>query len=149
MTQSPAAELGEFLSYLKRRSNRSYEWIGRRVNAGRSTVQRYCVGDSVPAEFAILERIARLCGAANDEIAQLFGLWIRARREGGGGPDGGNADGSRKPETAPDTEPETEIALPAARFEAVPSGWPIWNHRRRLLPGDPATSDGGSRWPSS
>lgn len=74
----PSEELGDLLTELKQRSGRSYEWIGRKVNAGKSTVQRYCTGRSVPPEFGILERIARACGADNSEIARLFRLWERA-----------------------------------------------------------------------
>lgn len=77
-TASSSEELGELLSALKQRSGRSYEWIGRKVNAGRSTVQRYCTGQSVPVEFGTIERVARVCGADGDEIARLFRLWETA-----------------------------------------------------------------------
>ncbi len=89
-------ELGEYLADLKQRSGRSYEWIGRKVNAGKSTVQRYCTGYSVPAEFGTIERIARVCGANNDEVARLFRLWERALRAAVEGINRTTADTARK-----------------------------------------------------
>jgi hypothetical protein len=75
---SPSEGLSELLTELKKRSGHSYERIGRKVNAGKSTVQRYCAGHSIPPEFGTIERIARACGANSDEIARLFLLWERA-----------------------------------------------------------------------
>ncbi|MCK9903043.1 hypothetical protein CC117_19625 [Parafrankia colletiae] len=75
---SPSEELGELLAALKKRSGHNYEWLGRKVNASKSTVHRYCTGRSVPSEFGPLERIARTCGADSVEIAQLFRAWERA-----------------------------------------------------------------------
>lgn len=75
---SRSEDLGEFLTELKHRSGRSYEWIGKRVNASKSTVQRYCTGRSVPRQFGVIERIARVCGADADEVGRLFRLWERA-----------------------------------------------------------------------
>lgn len=71
-------ELGEFLTALKVRSGRSYEWIGKRTHTGKSTVQRYCTGQSVPPDFGTLERIARACGADTEDLARLFQHWERA-----------------------------------------------------------------------
>src|SRR5919204_2770037 len=71
-------ELGELLSELKARSGRSYQVIGRKVYTSKSTVQRYCTGSCVPREFAVIERIAQVCGATADEIARLSRLWAEA-----------------------------------------------------------------------
>lgn len=77
-SMSRPERLDDLLVDLKRRSGRSYEWIGRRANVGRSTVQRYCTGASVPQEFGVIEQIARACDADSDEIEQLFRLWRQA-----------------------------------------------------------------------
>lgn len=81
LRHSSSAELGETLMALKRRSGRSYEWIGRRVNLSKSAVHRLCAGQSVPTEFGRIEQVARACGAGADDIAQLFALWRQAIAE--------------------------------------------------------------------
>ena len=78
---SPSAELGDSLAELKRRSGRSYEWIGKRVNLSKSAVHRLCAGQSVPPEFGRIEQVARACGAGADDIAGLFALWRQAITE--------------------------------------------------------------------
>jgi hypothetical protein len=71
-------DLGDLLERLKVRSGRSYESIGRRVHASKSTVHRYCTGKSLPQEFALLERIGKACGAAPEEMVRLHRLWLAA-----------------------------------------------------------------------
>lgn len=71
-------ELGALLEALKRRSGQSYQQIGRCVSASKSTVYRYCTGQSVPPDFATIERIAKVCQADKAEMAALHRLWIQA-----------------------------------------------------------------------
>jgi len=82
VTTPASEELGEILTGLKERSGRSYAWIGTKVHAGKSTVQRYCTGQTVPPEFGMIERIARVCGADTAEVTRLFRLWELAVSSG-------------------------------------------------------------------
>ncbi|NUT95219.1 MAG: helix-turn-helix domain-containing protein [Saccharothrix sp.] len=79
MVASPRSrELGDRLEQLKLASGRSYEGIGRKVHLSKSAVHRYCTGASVPQEFAVVERIARACGASREELVRLHRAWLRA-----------------------------------------------------------------------
>ncbi|MER6139941.1 helix-turn-helix transcriptional regulator [Streptomyces sparsogenes] len=84
-------EFAESLRGLKDRSGRSYGALAARLHVSTSTLHRYCNGDAVPAEFAAVERFARLCGAGPEELIALHRRWIladAARRSpsGRGGP---------------------------------------------------------------
>ncbi|MGW1512113.1 helix-turn-helix domain-containing protein [Streptomyces sp. NPDC002394] len=63
---------------LKERDGRSYEALARRLGVSASTLHRYCSGAAVPEAFAVLGRLARLCGAGTDEIRELEEHWRRA-----------------------------------------------------------------------
>ncbi|MGX1885952.1 helix-turn-helix domain-containing protein [Streptomyces sp. NPDC055287] len=81
MGASREAEVEEFAERvrgLKERSDRSYGALARRLGVSASTLHRYCSGEAVPAHFAPVERLARLCGAAPQEMLQLHRLWILA-----------------------------------------------------------------------
>ncbi|WP_416979808.1 helix-turn-helix domain-containing protein [Streptomyces sp. T028] len=79
MAETPGdKEFSAALEELKRRSGRSYHWIGQQVNASKSTVYRYCAGHSVPRDFATVERLAKACQADRAETAALCRLWMRA-----------------------------------------------------------------------
>ncbi|WP_343245279.1 helix-turn-helix domain-containing protein [Streptomyces yatensis] len=88
-------DFAERLRALKERSGRSYGSLATRLHVSTSTLHRYCNGDAVPAEYASVERFARLCGASPEELLALHRRWIladasrhRAReadREGAGG----------------------------------------------------------------
>jgi Helix-turn-helix domain/Putative peptidoglycan binding domain len=68
----------EMLRELKDRSGRSYEALARRAGISGSAVHRYCSGQTVPTEFDVVERLARLCGASRDEALELHGRWAVA-----------------------------------------------------------------------
>ncbi|MEX5632500.1 helix-turn-helix domain-containing protein [Parafrankia sp. FMc2] len=118
---SPSEELGELLAALKKRSGHNYEWLGRKVNASKSTVHRYCTGRSVPSEFGPLERIARTCGADSVEIAQLFRAWERATAASPGAdgaapvraPSRKQSGGSRNAESSRHPESDAAAGAPA------------------------------------
>ncbi|GAA2596766.1 hypothetical protein GCM10010399_29250 [Dactylosporangium fulvum] len=74
-------DLAALLTDLKERSGLSYAWIGRKVNASKSAVHRYCAGQAVPHEFGTVERIARACGASPAELDRLYAVWTVAVRE--------------------------------------------------------------------
>ncbi|MZE54844.1 helix-turn-helix domain-containing protein, partial [Streptomyces sp. SID5770] len=77
-TTPEAQELGALLRRLKERSGRSYGVLAGRLHVSASTLHRYCNGDAVPAEFAAVERFARLCGAEREELIELHRRWIVA-----------------------------------------------------------------------
>ncbi|MEU5916240.1 helix-turn-helix transcriptional regulator [Streptomyces sp. NPDC047141] len=77
---------------LKERDGRSYEALGRRLGVSASTLHRYGSGAAVPESFAVVGRLARLCGADADEVRELEELWRRA-------------DHVRRPPAAPAAEP--------------------------------------------
>jgi helix-turn-helix protein/glycosyl hydrolase family 42 (putative beta-galactosidase) len=70
--------LSDVLEDLKARSGLSYESIGRKVHASKSTVHRYCTGLSLPHEFGVVERIGLACNATRAEMLLLHRLWVRA-----------------------------------------------------------------------
>ncbi|MGW6589624.1 helix-turn-helix domain-containing protein [Streptomyces globisporus] len=75
------AVLAERLSGLREGSGRTYASLARRIGVSGSTLHRYCTGRTVPAEFAPVERLARLCGAPAEEREALHRLWLLADGE--------------------------------------------------------------------
>ncbi|WP_344447628.1 helix-turn-helix transcriptional regulator, partial [Kitasatospora nipponensis] len=71
-------EFFELLSTLKVRSGLSYDRVGKKANLSRSSVHRYCNGGTLPTEFGIVERIARVCGGTREEVDKLYQLWSNA-----------------------------------------------------------------------
>ncbi|GAA3357119.1 hypothetical protein GCM10017744_026480 [Streptomyces antimycoticus] len=141
-------DFAERLRALKERSGRSYGSLATRLHVSTSTLHRYCNGDAVPAEYASVERFARLCGATPEELLALHRRWIladasrhRAReadREGAGGrpatdctasaPRGGGADRPAADGTAPEPEAdarrgdgEPRLSADAREGDADPS----------------------------
>ncbi|MEU7375105.1 helix-turn-helix domain-containing protein [Streptomyces albidoflavus] len=123
-----AAQLAALLSTLKERSGLSYGALGKRLHLSASTLHRYCNGDAVPADFAPLNRFARLCRATPEELVEVHRRWILAdaareqRGKGAGGGAGGGGAGapaaeSGTPGVTPDAEdtPETADAPPSPR----------------------------------
>ncbi|MFF3420714.1 helix-turn-helix domain-containing protein [Streptomyces sp. NPDC002698] len=66
------------LARLKARTDRSYAALARRLGMNASTLHRYCAGEAVPLDFAVVERFAVLCGASSQERVELHRLWILA-----------------------------------------------------------------------
>ncbi|MEX0170173.1 helix-turn-helix domain-containing protein [Streptomyces sp. LMG1-1-1.1] len=85
-------EFARLVRALKARDGRSYEALGRRLSVSASTLHRYCSGATVPEEFAVVDRLALLCGADEEERRALEVAWTRA-------------DGARRP-AAPEPGPE-------------------------------------------
>ncbi|MFF9063201.1 helix-turn-helix domain-containing protein [Streptomyces sp. NPDC014882] len=95
-----AAGLGEMLRSLKERVGLSYGALAGRLHLSTSTLHRYCTGDSVPAEFAPLERFGRICRADPEELLELHRRWAvadEARRGRGASP----SEGAEVPVPAP------------------------------------------------
>ncbi|MFC9681684.1 helix-turn-helix domain-containing protein [Streptomyces sp. NPDC056948] len=110
-----AAEFAALLGELKERSGLSYGVLAKRLHMSTSTLHRYCNGDAVPADYAPVERLARLCKASREELVELHRRWVLADaargRKGGGG--------SSEPVVA---EAEAEAEGAAAAEAAVADG---------------------------
>ncbi|MBV1949929.1 helix-turn-helix transcriptional regulator [Streptomyces sp. BV129] len=72
------AGFAALLRELKQRSGLSYEGLAKRAHMSTSTLHRYCRGDGVPADYAVVSRFARLCGATPDELVELHRRWVLA-----------------------------------------------------------------------
>ncbi|WP_307813247.1 helix-turn-helix domain-containing protein [Streptomyces sp. N35] len=72
------AEFAALLRALKERTDRSYGSLARRLGMNTSTLHRYCAGDTVPLDFAPVERFASLCGATSDQRLELHRRWLQA-----------------------------------------------------------------------
>ncbi|GAB2894799.1 helix-turn-helix transcriptional regulator [Streptomyces deserti] len=87
-----AADFAALLGELKERSGLSYGVLARRLHMSTSTLHRYCNGDAVPADYAPVERLARLCRATPEELVELHRRWVLADavrgRKGAAGPSG-------------------------------------------------------------
>ncbi|MEU0160545.1 helix-turn-helix transcriptional regulator [Streptomyces sp. NPDC006261] len=73
--------LADRLRGLREGSGRTYAALAQRIGVSGSTLHRYCTGRTVPAEFAPVERLARLCGRTAEERQTLHRLWLRADAE--------------------------------------------------------------------
>ncbi|MGW4725619.1 helix-turn-helix domain-containing protein [Streptomyces sp. NPDC004291] len=124
-TTPEAQELGALLQRLKERSGRSYGVLAGRLHVSASTLHRYCNGDAVSAEFAAVERFARLCGAEREELIELHRRWIvaddartrgRAATGTGARPNGAEVepDSESEPGSVPEPGSEPEEALASA-----------------------------------
>ncbi|MFE5591768.1 helix-turn-helix domain-containing protein [Streptomyces sp. NPDC056549] len=143
----PMGEVEEFAARvraLKTRDGRSYEALGRRLGVSASTLHRYGSGAAVPESFAIVGRLARLCGAAEDEVRELEEHWHRAdlvRRPPAEPAGGTTAKAVAMATTAAATEPGPVIPVAAAVVTApgstgsVPVPAPVRPRRRPWLVG--------------
>ncbi|MEV8588102.1 helix-turn-helix domain-containing protein [Streptomyces sp. NPDC051180] len=105
-------EFARLVRGLKARDGRSYEALGRRLSVSASTLHRYCSGATVPEEFAVVDRLALLCGADEEERRALEAAWARA-------------DGARRPPAPePGAEPAPEPG-PEPLPEPVPAPTPV------------------------
>ncbi|KFG10504.1 DNA-binding protein [Streptomyces scabiei] len=120
----PGADFAELLRELKERSGLSYGVLAKRLHMSTSTLHRYCNGDAVPTDYAPVERLARLCRAAPDELVDLHRRWVLAdaTRRRRGSDSGGTATAphaAAPEETAPAAEAERG---PAPEGDGVPEG---------------------------
>src|SRR5215475_9981671 len=80
-------EFAALLLSMKEQSGRTYEALAKRVGTSRSALHRYCSGQAVPAEFAVLERLGRTMGADREALLDLHRRWAiaaAARRSAAG-----------------------------------------------------------------
>ncbi|WP_432114967.1 helix-turn-helix domain-containing protein [Streptomyces sp. S1] len=137
-------EFAGLVRALKARDGRSYEALGRRLSVSASTLHRYCSGATVPEEFAVVDRLALLCGADEEERRALEAAWTRAdgaRRPAV--PEAGavlEAEPEPTPAPAPGPEPTPE---PAPEPESAPA--PELDPVHARVPGLPPRRR-GRRW---
>ncbi|MGW6568844.1 helix-turn-helix domain-containing protein [Streptomyces sp. NPDC054975] len=113
-------EFATLLGQLKQRSGLSYGALGKRLHLSGSTLHRYVTGEAVPADYAPVERFARLCKATPDELVELHRLWVHAdvtRRRKGATPEPTPA-----PPPAQEPTPEAPAPTPEAHDEMVVTG---------------------------
>ncbi|GLW51020.1 hypothetical protein Stsp02_66810 [Streptomyces sp. NBRC 14336] len=99
-----------YLRELKDRSGLSYGVLAKRLHMSTSTLHRYCNGDAVPAEYAPVERLARLCKASPEELVELHRRWVLADAGRGrkGTATAAATPGAPVEETEHEPEPEPE-----------------------------------------
>ncbi|MYS77774.1 helix-turn-helix domain-containing protein, partial [Streptomyces sp. SID5926] len=124
------AGFAALLRELKERTDRSYGSLARRLGMNTSTLHRYCAGDTVPLDFAPVERFAALCGATPGQRLELHRRWLlavaarhrpRTAEPGRGAP--GAADSDTDQETAGGTDtdaPPKATATPSAETAPAP-----------------------------
>ncbi|GAA5002797.1 helix-turn-helix domain-containing protein [Streptomyces siamensis] len=100
-------DFAELLRELKERSGLSYGVLGKRLHVSASTLHRYVNGDAVPADYAPVERLARLCKATPGELLELHRRWVRADALRG-------RKGAAEPEASAGPAPSTGSAPAAA-----------------------------------
>lgn len=113
---------------LKTRDGRSYEALGRRLNVSASTLHRYCSGATVPEEFGVLDRLAVLAGADDEERRALQEAWTTAlstRRPAE--PEAASPEPKPEPEAAP-PDPDVTPSAPSH-----PRSHPRSRSRRHVL----------------
>lgn len=71
-------EFAALLLSMKEQSGRTYEALAKRAGTSRSALHRYCSGQTVPAEFAVLERLGRTMGADRETLLDLHRRWAVA-----------------------------------------------------------------------
>ncbi|MFF3096405.1 helix-turn-helix domain-containing protein [Streptomyces cyaneofuscatus] len=129
MATPEAEQFAALLKELKDRSGRSYGVLAGRLHVSTSTLHRYCNGDAVPNEYAPVERFARLCGAAGDELVEVHRRWIVAdaarRRPAGAGPGAVTGAGAAVPATAPAPVPATSVPVAVPEPVPVPEILPV------------------------
>ncbi|MFD7910244.1 helix-turn-helix domain-containing protein [Streptomyces sp. NPDC059752] len=128
---SEAENFARLMRELKERAGLSYGALARRLHTSTSTLHRYCKGEALPAEFAVVDRFARACGATREEALDLHRAWLLAdaRRRAGA---------AEVPEPVPVPvpvpEPESEptvVVTPDPEPEPVARG--VWYRRRAAV----------------
>ncbi|MFF3561470.1 helix-turn-helix domain-containing protein [Streptomyces sp. NPDC002574] len=115
-TAAGSGQFAERLRTLKERSGLSYGQLANRLHVSTSTLHRYCHGDAVPADYAVVERLARLCGAGPEELVELHRRWVRADAARRAGNRGGGAEPAGEALDAPEVSeaPAEAVLEPAA-----------------------------------
>ncbi|MFJ6782070.1 helix-turn-helix domain-containing protein [Streptomyces yangpuensis] len=113
---SEAEDFARLMRALKERGGLSYGVLARRLHTSTSTLHRYCSGDALPVEFAVVDRFARACGASAAEAVDLHRAWLLA--------DARRRAGAARPQPVPRPAPEPEPAV-TAEPPAAPEPEPV------------------------
>ncbi|MEU7566126.1 helix-turn-helix transcriptional regulator [Streptomyces fradiae] len=139
------AVLAAHLRDLKDRTGLSYTALAARLHVSRSTLHRYCLGETVPPDHALVANLARLAGAPREELLELHREWILADTHRDGRPQPPTAtapaphEGARPRTptpaaphegTSPPTPPATPHNAPPADSGQPPSPAPTHPRRR-------------------
>ncbi len=106
---SEAENFARLMRELKERAGLSYGALARRLHTSTSTLHRYCNGEALPAEFAVVDRFARACRASQGEAVDLHRAWLLA-------------DARRRAGAVPEPEP---VPVPVLRPEPEPESEPV------------------------
>ncbi|MFJ6541752.1 helix-turn-helix domain-containing protein [Streptomyces sp. NPDC091385] len=138
------ADFAALLRELKQRSGLSYEALAKRAHMSTSTLHRYCKGDGVPTDYAVLSRFARLCRATPEELVELHRRWVLAdaARERGRKPAADTPVEAPVEAPVPDTGPESR----ADRPEPVPASPAPSASEEPEAPAAPAPRRARKRW---
>ncbi|MER6389538.1 helix-turn-helix transcriptional regulator [Streptomyces sp. NPDC001523] len=137
-----AENFARLMRELKERGGLSYGVLARRLHTSTSTLHRYCKGEALPAEFAVVDRFARACRAGQAEALELHRAWLLAdaRRRAPAQPVAVASTPTPTPTPAPVTVPEPVPVPPAADArepEPVGAGAPEvgspWYRRRAVV----------------
>ncbi|MFE0318469.1 helix-turn-helix domain-containing protein [Streptomyces albogriseolus] len=128
-----AADFAALLRELKDRSGLSYGVLAKRLHMSTSTLHRYCNGDAVPADYAPVERLARLCKAHPEELVELHRRWVLA-----------DAVRGRKGAAAAETPPEEAGSGTALGQEASGAAPPAEAPSAGAPPAAPADTEVGT-----
>jgi len=135
-------EFAALLRMLKERSGKSYGRLAGRLHVSTSTLHRYCHGTAVPAEYGPVERFARLCGAAPEELLDLHRSWLLAdasrRREARRSAGAAAAETGDSPTGSPDD-------LPSCPSGPAPASGAGLRQETLVAAFDPGPVAGGSR----
>ncbi|MFG2486705.1 helix-turn-helix domain-containing protein [Streptomyces virginiae] len=134
---SEAEHFARLLRELKERAGLSYGALARRLHTSTSTLHRYCNGEALPAEFAVVDRFARACGATQGEAVDLHRAWLLAdaRRRAGTAAQPVPVP-VPEPESVPAPEPVAEpepTVVVAPEPEAAPVARGAWYRRRAAV----------------
>ncbi|WP_406117088.1 helix-turn-helix domain-containing protein [Streptomyces virginiae] len=130
---SEAEHFARLLRELKERAGLSYGALARRLHTSTSTLHRYCNGEALPAEFAVVDRFARACGATQGEAVDLHRAWLLAdaqRRAGTAAQPVPVPVPVAEPVPVPEPEP-TVVVAPEPVPEPVARG--AWYRRRAAV----------------
>ncbi|WP_327413384.1 helix-turn-helix domain-containing protein [Streptomyces sp. NBC_01233] len=132
---SEAENFARLMRELKERGGLSYGALARRLHTSTSTLHRYCNGDALPAEFAVVDRFARACGASPGEAVDLHRAWLLAdARRRAGAPPGPGPGLESEAESGPESDSEPAVVVvgePAVVAE--PAGGRPWYRRRAAV----------------
>ncbi|MFE2126452.1 helix-turn-helix domain-containing protein [Streptomyces amritsarensis] len=137
---SEAEDFARLMRELKERGGLSYGVLARRLHTSTSTLHRYCSGEALPAQFAVVDRFARACGASAAEAVDLHRAWLLADARRRAGPAAPDPAPDPEPVIAPDPKPgraaagTREPAVPAGAAAVVaPVARPFWHRRRAAV----------------